>query len=148
MPHSLVKIYVHAIFATKKREKSILPAYQKEMFAYIGGTLNNLDCPAVVVGGTENHIHALFCMSRNITMSDLMRKVKATSSHWYKDKTGMNFAWQEGYASFSVSQSSVDTVIKYIENQEEHHRVRTFEEEYEAFLRKYNINFDDGMLFD
>jgi len=148
MPQSLSKIYLHVIFSTKNREADILPQHREEMFSYIAGALDNLGCPTVIVGGTSNHIHALFCMSRTKTVSDIVREVKASATKWYKEKLRCNFQWQQGYGVFSVSQSKADVVRQYIANQEEHHRHKTFQEEYREFLTSYGLTYDERYVWD
>jgi len=148
MPQSLSRIYLHLIFSTKDRGKDITPSHIGELHAYIGGTLNELGCPSVAVGGTSDHVHLLFCMSRTKTVADAVKEIKANTTLWLKQRMGCNFAWQRGYAIFSVSQSRVDDVRKYIENQEEHHRRRTFQEEYRAFLDSYNVKYEEAYVWD
>lgn len=148
MPQSLSRIYLHVIFSTKDRRADILPQHKAELHDYIGGTLNALGCPVVVIGGMADHIHTLFCMSRTLSISDVVQKVKANATKWYKEKMGCDFSWQRGYAALSVSQSAVDSVKEYIMNQEEHHRKRTFMEEYREFLKLYNIKFDENYVWD
>lgn len=148
MPQSLSKIYLHLIFSTKGREADIPQRLQGEMFAYIGGTLNSLGCQTVIVNGTDNHVHALFCMSRTKAVAEVVRDVKANAAKWMKDKLHCCFAWQDGYGVFSVSQSQVDKVRLYIINQEEHHRTRTFQEEFRKFLDNYGVVYDERYVWD
>lgn len=102
-----------------------------------------------MINGTENHIHILCIMSKNVSLASLIEDVKRNSSRWIKTKDNhyRNFAWQEGYSGYSVSQSKVETVKKYIENQENHHKQQTFEEEYIQFLKVYNIDYDEKYLW-
>jgi len=148
MPQSLSKIYLHLIFSTKGRESDIPPRLQGETFAYIGGALNSLGCQTVLVGGTADHVHALFCMSRTRAVADVVREVKANATKWMKDKLRCGFAWQDGYGVFSVSQSQVDKVRQYIASQEEHHRRRTFQEEFRKFLDSYGVTYDERYVWD
>jgi len=148
MPQSLSKIYLHLVFSTKHREANILPQFRGEMFSYIAGTLDNHGCATIIVGGTADHIHALFCMSRTRTISDIVREVKTNSTKWYKERLHCSFCWQLGYGVFSVSQSRVEDVRTYIARQEEHHRHKTFQEEYRAFLESYGIRYDERYVWD
>lgn len=148
MPQSLSKVYLHLIFSTKDREQDILPSQKDELHKYIGGTLNDLGCPPVIVGGMADHIHMLFLLSRTKSIADVVKTVKASTTLWYKKRFGREFGWQNGYAIFSVSQSVMEKVRSYIANQEEHHRHRTFQEEYRAFLDKYNLKYDEAYVWD
>jgi len=148
MPQSLSRIYMHLIFSTKDRQPCILPQHKRELHDYIGGTLNAIDCPVVKVGGMADHVHVLFCLNRTASVADVVKQVKANTTKWYKEKQQRDFAWQRGYAIFSVSQSRVEDVRRYIENQEEHHRKRTFQEEYRAFLDSCNIKYDETFVWD
>lgn len=148
MPQSLSRVYLHVIFSTKDREKDLMPKIRDKLHSYIGGTLNDLDCQSIAIGGMADHVHLLFCLGRTITMADVVKQVKANSTLWLKRQLGCNFAWQRGYAVFSLSKSQVEEVRKYIENQEEHHRVRTFQEEYRTFLKLYDVSFDETYVWD
>jgi len=136
------------IFSTKDRGHDILPSQKAALHAYIGGTLNAIGCPSVCVGGMSDHVHLLFLLSRTKSLADVVKEVKANTTRWYKERLGREFAWQRGYAIFSVSQSVVDKVKDYIGRQEEHHRHRTFQEEYRAFLEKYNLKYDEAYVWD
>ncbi|MDD4534776.1 MAG: IS200/IS605 family transposase, partial [Prevotella sp.] len=139
--------YIHLIFSTKNREPNIVPRYREEMFKYIAGALDDMGCSAIFVGGMDDHIHALFCLSRTKTISDVVRDVKANSTKWMKEKLGCNFMWQNGYAVFSVSQSMVEKVRHYIENQSEHHKKKSFQDEYRDFLKSYGISYDENYVW-
>jgi len=104
----------------------------------------------VIVGGIENHVHALFALSRNYSIADIVKEIKITSSRWIKEKspTQEKFHWQSGYGAFSVSQSHLKPVIDYIERQEEHHQHVTFQDEYRSFLKKYNVEYDERYVWD
>lgn len=150
MPQSLVKNYLHIIFSTKYRQSLILPEIEGELFNYLGGICKNLECNPVLVGGHKDHIHILCLLSQKITLMKLIEEVKSHSSKWIKTKGDKyhNFYWQNGYGAFSVNPSEIDIVREYIANQEEHHRRRTFQEEYLAFLKKYNVDYDERYLWD
>lgn len=146
MSQSLSQIYLHLIFATKNREDIILPDFKERLFAYMAGTLKSMQCPALVIGGTSNHVHILLRLNKTVTVSDLVRKLKSHSTLWLKETFQCQFAWRDGYGIFSVSQSKVETVRQYIENQEEHHKKISSLEEYKEFLRKHNIDFDERYI--
>lgn len=148
MPQSLSKVYLHLIFSTKDRRQDIPPSQKDAFHAYIAGTLTSIGCPTVIVGGMADHVHILFLLSRTKSIADVVKGLKANTTRWYKERLHCEFAWQRGYAIFSVSQSTVESVRSYIANQEEHHRQRTFQEEYRAFLEKYNLKYDEAYVWD
>jgi len=150
MGQSLVKNYIHIIFSTKLRAPLILESIENELYSYIGGICKQLECYPVKIGGYIDHIHILCMLSKKIPLMKLLEEIKAHSSKWIKtkDDTLKKFYWQNGYGAFSVNPYEVDKVIAYIENQKEHHRKKTFQEEYRAFLKKYNIEFDDKYVWD
>ena len=119
-----------------------------DIHRYITGVLNTMDCPCVALGGTANHIHALFVLDKNKSLASVVGSMKRSSSMWMKTKAVpyRTFAWQDGYGAFSVSQSSVDAVRTYINNQEEHHKRMSFTDELKAFLNKYNVEYDERYL--
>ena len=145
MAQSLSKIYVHIVFSTKNRFPFLnTPEQRKEMHAYLGGTLNELDCPVLSVGGPAEHVHILCILSKNAPVSDVIGKLKRSSSKWMKTKapTLRKFSWQNGYGVFSISQSHVERVRAYIQNQEEHHRRKTFQDEFREFLKAYHVEYN------
>ena len=149
MPQSLAKIYVHIVFGTKYRREKIKPEIQIELYKYISGILRNHNSPALKIGGVEDHVHILISLSRQSCISDLVRYVKKDSSKWIKTKGEgyRNFRWQDGYAAFSVNPRQVNRVIKYIENQPEHHKKALFEKEFVGLLKYYNIEFDEKYVW-
>ena len=151
MSQSLSKIYVHIVFSTKNRFPFLsTPELRKEMHAYLGGTLNELDSHALIVGGPADHIHILCVLSKNIAISEVIGKVKRSSSKWVKTKGASlrKFAWQSGYGVFSVSQSHVERVRNYIQQQEDHHRNKSFQDEFREFLESYQVDFDERYVWD
>ena len=125
--------------------KEVLP----DLHGYIVGILKNLECPSIQTGGVEDHVHVLFCLNRTVTQAQVVEEVKKASSKWMKDKSGCEgFAWQAGYGAFSVSESNVETVKAYIQNQEEHHRKVTFQDEYRKFLEKHQVEWDERYVWD
>jgi putative transposase len=150
MPQSLSRILIHLVFSTKNRERVLTPAIQAELHRYLAGTLDNIDCPSLRVGGVEDHVHLFFGLSRTRTIADVVETVKTSSSKWIKTKGAQfrGFHWQLGYGAFSVSQSDADAVIAYIRNQEQHHQKMTFQDEYRRLLNRYGVAFDERYVWD
>ena len=150
MPQSLSHILVHLIFSTKHRAPLLTKQIQDELHPYLAGVLHNIECTSLRVGGLEDHIHALFGLSRTISVASVAEKLKTSSSKWMKNKGFVldDFHWQNGYGAFSVGPTNANAVVRYIENQSEHHRHRTFQEEYRAFLEKYHIQYDERYVWD
>jgi len=140
---------VHLIFHVKNNIGLIRAEDEKELYAYMGGVIKSSNSIPVNINGTEDHVNVLCIMSKNISLSDLMEDIKKNSSRWIKTKGThyQNFAWQGGYAGFSVSQSKVDVVSRYIDNQKEHHKHQTFREEYIQFLKEYGIEYNEDYLW-
>jgi REP element-mobilizing transposase RayT len=150
MAQSLSRVLVHFVFSTKDRFAFPVDSeLRKRMHAYLARVFNEHDSPAIEVGGTEDHVHILSLLSRNRAMSEIIKKAKANSSGWAKTQGGwlLKFAWQGGYAAFSIHQSQIDQVKNYIQCQPEHHRQRTFREEYLEFLRENQIPYDERYLW-
>ena len=149
MAQSLSKIYLHVIFHTASASPVVDEEHIPRLQAYIGQLVKTTGCNVICVGGTENHVHALVQMSATETVSHLIEEMKRNSSRWMKTLAPKyeKFAWQGGYAAFSVSQSQVDTVVRYIRNQQEHHRKQSFRDEYLQFLRLYGIEYDEKYVF-
>lgn len=150
MPQSLSKVYVHITFSTKHRRKLIDHEISEELFSYLGGVCKALECNPIKIGGYRDHIHILCTLSRKITQADLLEEIKKRSSKWIKTKGEKyrNFYWQNGYGIFSVDPEEFDGLVAYIQNQENHHRIKTFEEEYRIFLQKLKIDFDERYVWD
>ena len=150
MGQSLVKNYVHIVFSTKHRQELILPPVEEELHAYLGGTCKKLECQPIKVGGYTDHVHILCMLSKKIALMKLLEEVKSHSSKWIKTKGEAyeNFYWQDGYGAFSVNPAEIDVVVNYIANQKEHHRKKTFQEEYRAFLKKYEVEYDERYVWD
>ena len=151
MSVSLARNYVHFIFSTKERQPflSQMPI-RNEMHKYIGGVCNELNCQSLVVGGVADHVHILCMLSKNISASEFIGKVKSSSSKWIKHKGAImeNFSWQRGYGLFSVSPSHVESLISYIAGQEAHHRSETFQDEFRHICKIYNIECDERYAWD
>ncbi len=148
MPQSLSRVLIHLVFSTKNREPFIAPELQDRVFTYLGGTLNALNCPVIRVGGIADHVHLLFVLARTLSISNVVEQVKKESSKWAKEHVHPAFYWQNGYGAFSVSPSNEPGVRAYIENQEEHHRVQTYQDEFRALLRKHGIDWDERYVWD
>ncbi len=150
MGQSLVQNYLHIIFSTKYRQPLIKRDIEQELYAYLGGICNRLECPTIIVGGYVDHIHILCKLSKKIALAKLIEEVKSHSSKWIKTKGKeyANFYWQDGYGAFSVNPSQVDIVINYIANQHEHHQKKIYQDEYRAFLKKYKVDYDERYVWD
>jgi REP element-mobilizing transposase RayT len=150
MGQSLVQNYLHITFSTKRRQSLIHQPVEAELHGYLGGICNSLGCQVLKVGGYTNHIHILCMLSKKITLIKLIEELKSHSSKWIKTKgeAYQNFFWQDGYGAFSVNPSEIEAVINYISNQREHHKVRTFQEEYRAFLKKYKVDYDERYVWE
>jgi len=149
MSQSLSKLYVHAIFHVKYNEYLIRPEDDEELYTYIGGIIKLSKSIPIIINGIENHVHVLCIMSKTICLADLMEDIKRHSSRWIKTKDihYQNFAWQGGYAGFSVSPSKVEAVKKYIVNQKNHHRQQSFHDEYIQFLKEHGVDYNDEFLW-
>jgi REP element-mobilizing transposase RayT len=150
MPQSLSKILIHLVFSTKSREPLIHRSVEADLHAYGATVLTNGGCPALVMNGTADHVHVLFHLSRTKTLADVVEELKTSTSKWIKTK-GSNFRgfhWQSGYGAFSVSPSNVEQVREYIRQQKEHHRVRSFQDEFRELLNRDGITFDERYVWD
>jgi REP element-mobilizing transposase RayT len=150
MSQSLSKLYVHAIFHVKNERISIRQEDEEELYSYIGGLIKQTSSDPIKIRGTENHVHVLANMSKNISLAKFLEEIKKNSSRWIKTKNAhyKNFAWQGGYSGYSVSQSRVEVVKEYIERQKEHHKKVTFKEEYLKFLKEYGIDYNENYLWE
>ncbi|MEI6754178.1 MAG: transposase [Paludibacter sp.] len=149
MSQSLSKLYIHAVFHVKYNECLIQSEDEKELYAYIGGVLKLSKSIPIAINGTENHIHVLCIMSKNISLANLLEDIKGDSSRWIKTLGPhyREFVWQGGYAGYSVSQSKVEIVKKYIENQKIHHLSQTFKDEYIIFLKENKVDYNEDYLW-
>lgn len=138
MAHTFSRNYVHVVFCTKGRRKIIEKELQPRLWAYLVGIAKNHDIHVLAVGGTEDHVHLLFHLPPKLALAKAVLLLKANSSKWMSE----NLSWQEGYGAFSVSASNLDSVIRYVRNQEKHHRKFSFEQEFRAILRRHGIEFD------
>jgi len=147
MSSTYLSLHYHLVFSTKGREPIIATAWQHQLHKYMAGTVKGLGAQCEIVGGTADHVHLLATLRATHTLADFMRELKRASSVWvHSDMSKPEFAWQEGYAAFTVSASAVDEVRRYIENQEEHHRERSFREELKLLLQRSNVKFEERYL--
>jgi REP element-mobilizing transposase RayT len=143
MAHTYSSNFIHCVFSTKERRSLISDDRKPELFTYLGGVARGEGFSLVAAGGTANHVHLLFVLPATSSLAHAVQKLKGSSSRWM----GSGFSWQEGYGAFSVSASQVPVVKRYIENQEEHHRKRNFEQEFVTLLRSCGIEYDERYVF-
>ena len=150
MANTYHQVYIQAVFAVKYRTALIDERWQNDLFAVIGNLINETGCFNILVNGVADHVHCFIGLKPAVSISDLMKTVKAKSSKWINEHqlTTSRFEWQEGYGVFSYSQSQRNSVYQYVQNQAEHHRKQTFREEYLSFLNKFNIPYDERYIFD
>ena len=150
MSQSLSDILLHIIFSTKDRCPIILPDIEEELYRYISSITVSHDCPVIKIGGVSDHLHMLISFGRTVSISKLITEIKANSSRWIKTKDVKysTFSWQRGYGAFSVARRNLDSVIKYINNQKEHHQKVSFKDEFLALLQQSKIKFDEKYLWD
>ena len=150
MPQSLSSILIHIIFSTKMRQKWIQPEVIKDLHSYMAGIMQSYDSYTHEIGGIDDHVHLLISLPRTLALCKLIEEVKKGSSKWVKTKGKFyeDFAWQKGYGAFSIGQSNYDALRKYIQNQQEHHREISFQDEYRNFLKKYRVDFDEKYVWD
>jgi putative transposase len=149
MPQSLSAVYIHLVFSTKHRHPFLHDeSLRTDLHSFLGGTSKSLECPPILVGGVENHVHLLARFGRTITQADWVKELKRVSNLWLKENGIAKFEWQGGYADFSVSQSNLEQVKNYIANQEEHHRKLSFQDEVRTLLKKHEIDWDERYVWD
>lgn len=150
MANTFSQAYAHIIFSTKGRQPLLDKMWRADLFAYMAELVNDRNQKAIIINGVSDHVHMLIGFRPEVQLSALVRDVKRCSSVFVKQKKWVKgqFAWQSGYGLFTHSHAQLDLVYKYIQNQEQHHRTRTFEEEYVSFLNKYNIQYDMRYVFD
>jgi REP element-mobilizing transposase RayT len=149
MGQSLARLLVHSVFSTKERRPFLRSEeIRTEIYAYIAGILRNLQSPSIIIGGADDHIHILSSLSKNVALSELIGRIKGSSSKRLKEKGIHGFAWQNGYGAFSVSESQVAAVTAYIANQAEHHRQFSFQDEVRQLLKRHHTAFDERYVWD
>ena len=150
MPHSFTSALFHCVFSTKERRPTIDDALRERLIPYMGGIAREIRAPALSIGGVQDHVHLLLSLPSSMDVATAMRLVKTNSSKWIHDTfpKHRSFAWQTGYGAFSIGVSQVDETRAYIENQQEHHRKRSFQEEFVAFLVRHGIEYDEKYLWE
>jgi putative transposase len=151
MPQSLAKVIVHLVYSTKNRKAWLKdPILRSELYAYNATILKNLDCPAILIGGVEDHVHILALLSRKHAIMDVVQESKTETSKWIKTQGSEfdDFHWQAGYGIFSVSESNLEQVNCYIAEQEEHHRRMTFQDEFRGLCQRHGIDIDERYMWD
>jgi REP element-mobilizing transposase RayT len=150
MANSYNQICLQTVFPVKYRNAVIDKEWRPVLLGVLGNLINETGCKTIIVNGTEDHVHCLFGLKPAISVSELMKTVKAKSSKYINDNkfTSSRFEWQEGYGVFSYSQSHIEKVYQYIANQEEHHRKKSFKEEYIGMLVKYQVSYDERYIFE
>ena len=150
MPNTYSQIYIHVVLAVKGRGNLISKNWNNELYKYICGIVNGKNEKVYAINGMPDHIHILLSIKPDTSLSNLVRDIKANSSKWINENKFVRgkFHWQEGFGGFSYSQSQLDDVIGYIDNQEKHHAEKSFKEEYVDFLRKFKVNYDEKYVFE
>lgn len=150
MANTYTQLYTHIVFAVKGRQNLITKDWKTELYKYITGIVTHKDQKLIIINGMPNHLHILLGLKPNCNLSDLVRDIKSNASKWVNQKNFVKgkFEWQTGFGAFSVSQSHLQNLIPYIENQEHHHRTTSFKEEYEQLLQSYEVDFKEEYLFD
>ena len=150
MPQSLSQVIIHIAFSTKDRHCWLNAAIAPRMHAYLATVVRDCDCEAYRVGGAADHVHLAVRLGRTMSQAGLIETIKTAASSWVKkqDNSYGGFYWQRGYGAFSIGYSQLDALIHYIDTQEEHHKTKTFQEEYRELLQKYHIEFDERYVWD
>ena len=150
MANTYHQVYLQCVFAVKYRDAVIDQTYRPKLLGVIGNLINETGCKTIIVNGIEDHVHCFLGLKPIVSISELMKTVKAKSSKYINDHqlTGSRFEWQEGFGVFSYSQSHIDKVFQYIANHEEHHKKQTFRDEYLEFLEKFNVPYDERYVFE
>ena len=148
MPSTHLSLHYHLVFSTKNRQPLIADSWRERLHAYLGGAVRAIGGVPEAVGGTADHVHLLMRLRATHRLADVLREIKHASSQWVHENVGANdFAWQEGYGAFTVSASKIEAVKRYIAQQEEHHRKKSFAEEYVTFLRESGVDYDERYLW-
>lgn len=150
MANTYTQLYIHLVFAVQNRKTLIKPEWKSELYKYITGIIQNRGHKLIIINGMPDHVHILIGLNPKESISELVKTVKADSNRYINNRgfnNGYKFAWQEGYGAFSCSRSQLKKTIKYIEQQEEHHKKVTFMSEYKGFLKSYGIDYSDAYVF-
>lgn len=150
MAQSLASVLIHLVFSTKDREPFIKPAIENELHKYMAKIFRELKSPSLAIDGTPDHLHILLSLSRIIAIADIVEEIKTSTSKWMKTNGPefKNFHWQRGYGAFSIGQSNVEALKRYIRGQKKHHQRRTFQDEYRNFLKVYQVPYDERYVWD
>jgi REP element-mobilizing transposase RayT len=150
MAGTFSQIYIQCVFAVRGRENLLLKPWRDEVFKYMAGTIKGKNQKPIIVNGVEDHVHVFVGIKPVMNISELVRDLKNNSTNFINEQKFLNgkFSWQEGYGAFSYAHSQIESVYKYIANQEEHHKMKTFKDEYHDFLQKFEIEYDEEYLFD
>jgi REP-associated tyrosine transposase len=151
MPQSISAVYIHLVFSTKERRPFLRNTDTRAaLHAHLGGISKTMECPPILVGGVEDHVHILARFGRTLTQAEWVKELKRVSNLWLKEKNAgyEDFSWQGGYACFSVSESNLERVKKYIANQEEHHRKMSFQDELRTLFQKHALEWDERYVWD
>lgn len=149
MANTYHQVYIQCVFAVKHREAKIYKNWEPSLYGVIGNLINETGSKTILVNGIDDHVHCFLGLKPTVSISELLKTIKAKSSKYINDHklTNRRFEWQEGYGVFSYSHSQIDQVYRYIANQEEHHRKKTFSEEYIGFLKKFQVPYDERYIF-
>ncbi len=150
MPNTYTQLLTQLVFAVKGRQNMIMEPERSQIEKYICGTASNKKHKPLAIYCMPDHMHFLIGLNPNQSISDIVKEIKISSNNFINDNhlTNQKFAWQEGYGAFSYSRSAIDSVVKYILNQKEHHKTKTFRQEYIEFLKKFEIEYDEKYLFE
>lgn len=150
MANTFTSLHFHIVFGTKARDPWLRHDHQDRVWSYLGGIAREHKMKPLLIGGMEDHVHMLLALPPTICISEALKTIKGGSSGWIKENVPgcRGFRWQDGYGAFSVSKSQIPEVEAYIQDQREHHRLKTFQEEYRAFLQKHEIEYDERYLWD
>ena len=149
MANTYHQIYLQTVFAVKYRNAVLHKSWRSQLFGVIGNLINETTCKTIIVNGVEDHVHCFLGLKPVVSVSELMKTVKAKSSKYINDHklTSERFEWQEGYGVFSYRQNDLDIIFKYIQNQEEHHKEKTFQDEYMDLLKEFRVEYDEQYIF-
>ncbi len=150
MSQPLARLIGQIIFSTKNRDRVLHPDIRPDLYAYMAGILKEADSTPILIGGTDNHVHVLCGLSKNLAPCRIIQELKESTSKWLKPRHPQlrGFHWQNGYGAFSIGESGVASAKRYIASQEDHHGLVSFEDEYRAFLKKYRIPYDERYVWD
>lgn len=151
MSQTLTRNYIHLVFSTKGRAETLPKSHLAEIYSYMAEVFKACHCPAICIGGTSNHVHALFCLDKTKPLSEVVGTVKSSTTRWINKACGNTltmFSWQDGYGAFSIGQRNVQATIDYINSQNEHHHRCTFQEEFRKICLLYDVGLDERYAWD